>query len=411
MKPVMTEVTDEIASLIWSGGDITPDLLKNDSSTDDDSDDSKKDEDKSDVDDASKKTEIKDKDLDDIWKNENDEDDEDDEGESDKDDLKSDKNADVVKKSAVGRKPSNLISAVNKLIENGELLPFDDGDLKTEEDALQLLKLNLAEKEKQSKTTAFTEKIKEYSPQVQAVLHYAEQGAQTAEELMTLLGAMKEVEDAYSFTTDSPEDCEKTLRYYYKSKGIRDSSIEKQIKLLKDSGFETLKEEADGIIPEVIAEREQKVAQELQAAEERKQLAEKASQDYLRTIQQTLSKDSIKGIALSKNEKAKLYEAVANPKYVSINGNRTTEFVKRLEEMQFGNAQDYEHFMMIVNLAVDYDGFMNKLKSSVGAETALKTERLLRDTKKTVLTAHDPVVKSRETDKKTVSKGFKNPFN
>lgn len=308
-----------------------------------------------------------------------------------------------------GRKPTDLVSTVSKLIEEGELFGYEGAEVKTNDEAIELLKLNLKEREKQAIDIGFTEKAKTFSPQVQAILQYAEQGAQSATQLMQLMGAMKEMEDLYEYDTDTPEGQESVIRQYYKSKGFKEAHIEKQLSRIKDAGDENLKEEAEAFLPELTSENEKKIEMKMREQEQTRRRAEEASKIYLTTVRETLSKDRVGDVPVTRDDKAKIFEAVANPRYTSLSGAQTTQFVKTLEELQFGKeGKNYEHFLNIVRYTIDPKGFIESLKSSVTNDVNAQTIRTLRTTKTTTPNTVEP--NTNTLQRKTIQRDFVNPY-
>lgn len=319
-----------------------------------------------------------------------------------------------------GRKPTDLVNVVNQLISEDILSGWQDAqgnsiELKTIDDAKQLIKDNLNEASVGKEDEWWENKKKGYSPQVQALLHYADNGAQSATELSQLLGAIQQVEEAVEIDPKTPAGQEQIIRQTLKSKGFKDQYIEKQVNILKDLGEDKLKEEAEELYPELIEARQAQAQQMLAIQEKRRKEAEEASKVYVSTIKKTLDKDVVGDVKLSKEDKAKLYEAITKPSYTSLNGTATNLFVKTLEELQFGKSANYDHFMNIVQYAIDPKGFIAKLKTSVGNEIADNTFRQLKTAKSTTAnTDSTDGVNTRDnpTSKKGITKGgtFVNPY-
>lgn len=316
-----------------------------------------------------------------------------------------------------GRKPTDLVQVVNQLIDEDVLFGWQDKEgkpveIKTIEDVRQLIKDNLSESGNGKEDEWWEKKKGAYSPQVQAVLHYAEQGAQSATEIAQLLGAIREVEEAVEIDMNTSAGHEQVVRQTLKSKGFKDSYVDKQVNILKDLGDDKLKEEAEELYPELVAMRQTQVQQAIADQERRRKDAEEASKVYVSTIRKTLDKEVVGDVKLSKEDKARLYEAVTKPSYTSLNGSATNLFVKTLEELQFGKNANYDHFMNIVQYAIDPKGFLQKLKTSVGNEIADDTFRKLKTAKSSIATTDSQEDVNRGTPKRTITKGgsFVNPY-
>lgn len=329
-----------------------------------------------------------------------------------------DTSADTTGKKVGGRKVTDLVQVVNQLITDDVLFGYQDAEgnsveIKTIDEAKQLIKDNLAESGKDKKEEWKKEYREEFSPQVQAILHYAEQGAQSATQLFQLMGAIQQVEEAVEIDMNTPQGHEQVIRQIYKAKGFKDSYIDKQVNILKDLGEDRIKVEAEELYPELVQAKQEQVKRVLADQEARRKEAEEASKVYVSTIKQTLSKDVVGGVKLSREDKAKLYEAVTQPKYTSLNGSPTNLFVKTLEDLQFGKNANYEHFMNVVQYAIDPKTFVEKLKTSVGNDIADDTFRKLKTAKGTAATSVGDNSSERSAlPKKGIKKGgdFVNPF-
>lgn len=419
-------LTDEMASAIWSGSTASIAGLEEKMEEQDDTNDAP--EEGGDNDDGkvsidpSKAKPVNDDDFTKIWAGEDlDEEEEEEEEQEEKADPKKATPAKTQTQTPPKQEPAKankriteFANMVNQLVEEGELEGFTDDDenitpVKTIEEAKELIKANLAQRANGTKDEVWQEKVKEYSPQIQTILKYAEQGAQSATELMELLGSIKEVEDANELDTSTDEGAEAVVREAYRLKGFKDAYIEKNIKRLKD--LDALKEEADELSPEIVALKAQEVKKKLEAQARRQQEAMEASKVYFKTIQDTLSKDNIGQVKLTREDKGKIYAALADDRYVSLSGTKTNQFVRTLEELQFGKNTDYEHFLNVVQFTVDPKGFVEKLKAGIKQEVTADTTRKLKSAKSTTATTEEIEVRDSNTKKSGIKKGgFKNPY-
>lgn len=400
---------DEQAALIWSGE--TASLAGLDKSTTEPDNKTDTSASADDTKDDDKKTLFSDTDLDKIFNEE--EDDDTDEGDDDTSgrDLNASTDALVTDpaKPKPGRKPADIINIVNQLITDEILEPFEEGDeIKTIDDVKDLIKLNLQKTKETAKSNWWEEEVKTYSPQIQAILHYAKQGGK---DVTPLLDAISQVEEVADLDPDTEEGQIEIIRQTLRVKGIDEEEIEDQINTARD--LDKLKIKADKFLPELQSMKERHVQMLMRQEEDRKIKAAEASAQYLNIVKETLNKDSIGGMKLQREDKAKIFEALAVPKYKSLNGIQTNGFVKSLEDMQFGSKADYEHFLNIVHFSVDKESFLEKLKQSIKNELSADTERKLRSAKTTTANTQGDIPDNTPTKpSKTVSRsGFKNPFN
>lgn len=304
-----------------------------------------------------------------------------------------------------GRKPSDIVSLVNQLVEDEELRGFDEGEVKTIEEAKELIKLNLKEKENEASDKWWETKVSNYSPQIQAILHYAEQGGT---DVTPLLSAIAQVEEVVQMNPETEEGQIAIVDEVLKLKGFDEEERKDQIETLKD--LDKLKTKAEKFLPELNKMKEKRVQMILQEEEERQKEAQEASRVYMNTIKNTLDKDSIAGISLRKEDKAKVFESLALANHTSLNGKKTNAFIKRLEDLQFGKNADYEKFLNIVYHAIDEEGFMEKLTTKIKNNLTENTVKKLKSSKSTNPNTNEEI-ETTEIKRNTISKNsFRNPY-
>lgn len=305
-----------------------------------------------------------------------------------------------------GRKPVELVTLVNQLIEDNILEPFEDSEVKTIEDAKELIKSNLEARESVSEDKWWENKINKYSPQIQAILHYAENGGT---DVAPLLSAISKIEEVIDLDPSTDAGMEEIVRQTLKIKGFDDEEIADQISTFKD--LDKLKAKAEKFLPELKNLQQKQVTMLMQEQEQRQEEARKATDIYISTIKDTLDKEIVGGIKLQREDKAKIYEALAFPNKTSLNGVPTNGFVKALENLQFGKDQDYEHFANIVLFAIDKEAFLEKIKVTIKNEVQTDTAKKLRSSKTTTANTEQNF-ESKQLPKKTgINRdSFKNPF-
>lgn len=304
-----------------------------------------------------------------------------------------------------GRKTIDLVTVATQLIEEDILKPFDDeSELKTVDDVKQLIKSNLEDRAQEAQVEWWTKKVSNYSPQIQALLHYAEQGGTDIAPLMSMIS---QVEETSSLSVETEQDQEYVVRQMLKLKEFDDDEINDQIATLKD--IDKLKTKAEKFLPELTSYNERRIAAEIQDQEKRQAAAREASEKYIGTIVDTLNKDTVSGLKLHREDKAKIYDSLAAARHVSLNGTPTNGFVKTLEDMQFGKNADYEHFLNVVHFTVDKEGFINKLKETLKGEVVEETARKLRTSKTSNINTEEEAPS--KIKPKTVQRAtFRNPF-
>lgn len=302
-------------------------------------------------------------------------------------------------------KATDFIETVNELITNGDLVGFEDGAIKSLDEARELIKLNVQEAKKAGFDDIWKDKVNSFSPQVQAILKYAENGGQ---DITPLLNAISQVEEVSNFDIETEDGQEAILEQYYKVQGWDDEDIKDEIESAKD--LNKLKSKAEKFLPKLDQMHQQRVEQMMQSQVEAEKEAELARQNYLTTIKTTLSKDKLADIKLAKQDKAMLWDSLTNINYKSWSGQPTNKFFKKLEEIQAGKTADYDHFLEIVHMTVDPKGFKDKLREELKTQGTVETARKLKiDQKRN--SSSETLFEEEPTTRKTINRGgFKNPF-
>lgn len=393
-------LSDEQASAIWSGD--TASLLNFETNSTETNELNSENEDSE----KEKNIIINEEELNNVWIENSDEDDSEDEKLSKVDESNIQKNnvqtqstTDVKK----GRKPADIVNVVNQLIEEDVLFGFEGEDIKTIDDVKELIKANLKYKEDNVFENLWKKKLEGYSPQVQAIIEYAEKGGQ---DLSSLIGAITEVEKSISLDLETEEGQTEIIRQTLKLKGFDDDEINEQIETFKD--LDRLQAKAEKFLPELNKRKEEQVQMILEEQNRRQESARQASAIYNETIAKTLEKEKIGTLKLKMEDKASIFDSLTLPKHKSLNGFPINGFVKVLEELQFGKNQDYEHFLNIVHLTIDKDGFMERFKESLNDEFVSKNVKKLKTAKETLPNTEEVSLSNRKTIAK--SNEFKNPF-
>jgi hypothetical protein len=303
-----------------------------------------------------------------------------------------------------GKKSEPFLSVLNDLITSGDLVGFEDGEIKSVDEAKELIRLNVQEAKKSGFEDVWKDKVESFSPQVQAILRYAETGGQ---DILPLLNAISKVEEVSNFDVETEEGQEEILKQYLKVQGWDEDDIKEEIETAKD--LNKLKSKAEKFLPKLDQMHQQRVNQMMEEQAEADKEAEQARQTYLTTIRTTLSKDKLADIKLGREDKALLWDSLTDIKYKSWSGQPTNKFFKKLEEIQAGKTADYDHFLEIVHMTVDPKGYKEKLKEQLKTETTVETARKLKIDQKR--NSNSETLFEEEQKKPTIQRsGFKNPF-
>ncbi len=217
-----------------------------------------------------------------------------------------------VKKTIEVKKPTEFLSVINDLITDGDLVGFEEGDIKSLDEAKELIRLNVQEAKKSGFEDVWKDKVESFSPQVQAILKYAETGGQ---DILPLLNAISKVEEVSNFDIDTEEGQEEIIKQYLKVQGWEEDDILEDIETAKDN--DKLKAKAEKWLPKLNQMHQQRVDQMMAEQEEADKEAMEARQNYLNTIRTTLSKEKLTDVKLAKEDKAMLWDSLTDIKYKS----------------------------------------------------------------------------------------------
>lgn len=305
-----------------------------------------------------------------------------------------------------GRKPSDIVSMINDLVEVGDLFGFEDGPAKTIEEAKELIKLNLAETKKSTLDQIWEDKVKTYSPQIQAIINYAERGGS---DVSPLLSAISEVEKSTDFDIESEKGQEDIISEYLKVQGWSEDEIKEEIETAKD--LNKLKKKAESFLPKLNQMNQQRLESIMAEQAEREKEADEARRNYLSTIKNTLDKDKLGDIKLTRQDKALIWDGLTDVKYRSWSGQPTNAFFKKLEELQAGDKADYDHFLEIAYLTLNRGSFKDKIRTEIKTEVTAETSRKLKTLDNKKANTSEGFFEEETNRKPTVKRqGFKNPW-
>lgn len=305
-----------------------------------------------------------------------------------------------------GRKVTDLVAVVNEMIQEELLFGFEDGEPKTIEEAKELIKLNLEQKDKQSEDKFWETKLSKYSPQIQAIIEYAERGGT---DVSPLISAISEIERTGEFDVEKENDQEEIIKEYLKVSGWDEADIKEEIETSKDLG--KLKQKAEKFLPKLNQMKEQRIQMIMEEQEQAKAQAEQTRKQYLKHLKDNLDKPKVGEIKLDRSDKANLWDALTNIKYTSWNGQPTNGFFKKLEELQTARDGNYEQFLEAVHLVMNRESFIEKIRSEIQTKQAAETARRLK-TEQTRKASSESSVDDDEApiSKSTIRRTFKNPW-
>jgi len=280
------------------------------------------------------------------------------------------------------------ITYINKLIEEGVLLGFDEDEfkVKTYDDVLDVVKANREEWKRQVLEEEFEKEFSKLPAEFQYAVDYIKNGGTDVKSLFKVLS---KVEEAKSLDPDN--DPKGVVREYLEKTNYgTPEEIQDQIEEWEDTDLLTKKAKIFQPKIEKLAEAEIKLKLE-EEAETRKYQKELAD-SFFAGVEKAVKADTINGIALSKEEKLTIYKGLTENSYVSSYTGQPMNLLGKFLEKITWDAPDYETLAELTLFAKDPKAYREKIKEQVKMEVVADKERKLR--------ANTPTMKqaSREED-------------
>ena len=288
---------------------------------------------------------------------------------------------------------SGLSEVLSKLVEKGEIFPFDDGksfDDYTMEDFEELIQANIAEREKAVKQNTPKEFFAALPEELQYAAKYVADGGTDLKGLFRVLAQAEEVMD---LDPDTEQGQRQIVREYLNATNFGDAEeIEEEIEGWLDRGelgakalkFKPkLDKMQEAVVQRKVAEQEQIKAQQQQAA-----------QHYMENVYNTLATGQLGGVKLDKKTQGMLYSGLVQPQYPSMSGKPTNLLGHLLERYQYVEPR-HDLIAEALWLLADPQGYKTKIKSQGSKQAVEKTVRQLK-TAQAKMTTSAPVVEKEE---------------
>jgi len=288
---------------------------------------------------------------------------------------------------------SGTAELVKKLIDKGQIVPFDD-DKPIEEYTLkdfeELLEANFSERENKVRQDTPREFFEALPEELQAAAKYVADGG---EDLRGLFRILAEVEEHRQLDPRDKNDQEYIVREYLRATNFgNEDEIEEEIDQWRDRG--DLESKALKFKPKLDKMQEHVVAQKLAQQEHMKKQQQQAAQAYMHNVYETLKNGELGGLKLDKKTQGMLYAGLVQPNYPSISGKPTNMLGHLLEKYQYVEPR-HDLIAEALWLLSDPDGYKAKIKD-VGKQAQVeKTVRQLK-TEEARRTVSSPVVESEE---------------
>ena len=289
---------------------------------------------------------------------------------------------------------SGVVELMNKLIEKGQLVPFDD-DKPLEEysikDFEELLEANIQDRERSLAEKLPSEFFGSLPEELQAAAAYVMEGGT---DLKSVFRALSQVEEVKSLDPNSPSDQERIVREYltFTRYGTAEE-IEEEIESLRDR--DELEKKALKFKPKLEQKEKEQVARKLAQQEEYRKKQEEAAQFYMHSVYETLKPGEVNGIKLDKKTQSLLYNGLTQPSYPSISGQPTNLLGHLLEKYQFIEP-NHGLIAEALWLLSDPDSYKARIAEVGKTQAVEKTARQLK-TEQVKRTTGTPVIEKEET--------------
>lgn len=324
---------------------------------------------------------------------------------------------DVDDKTSFDKGDKNMVKAFSKLIEDGQLLPFDDDkDLAdySAKDWQELITENINAKEQAVKQNT----PKEFFDALPEELKYAAMHVANGNtDLKSVFKSLAEREEVRELDPKNEDHQEMIARQYLQASGYGSGDkdmIEDQVQDWIDTG--SIGKKASQFKPKLDKMQEEILQSNLEKQEKSKELQVKQKEAYMDNIYNTLKPAELNGIKLDNKRQNMLWNELTTVKYESINGRPTNLLGKLLEDYQFGKEPRYDLIAETLWLLQDPDDYKDHIrqqaKNEVVKDTAktLKTEegRKLKSTMdKSAVETEDTKIKKKPSLKRRQTNIFK----
>ncbi len=293
------------------------------------------------------------------------------------------------------------VELVKKLIDAGQIIPFDDEksiDEYSITDFEELFQANFEERENKIRESTPAEFFQSLPEELQVAAKYVSDGGQ---DLKGLFKILSQVEETFELDPSEASHQEKIVREYLTATNFGTAEdIEEEIEGWKDRG--DLESKANKFKPKLDQMQAQVVQQKLAQQEQLKQRQAAQAQKYMQNVYETLKPGEINGVKIDRRTQEMLYAGLVQPQYPSISGRPTNMLGHLLEKYQYVEP-NHGLIAEALWLLADPESYKTKIKEQGQKETVEKTARMLK-TEEARRTGNSAVVEKEEVKQKTIKR-------
>jgi hypothetical protein len=294
---------------------------------------------------------------------------------------------------------TGMAELMNKLIETGKIVPFDDDkplDEYSLKDYEELMEANFADIENKVRAETPVEFFESLPEELQYAAKYVADGGQDLKGLFKILAQAEEVRE---LDPSSERDQEQIVREYLRATNFGTAEdIEEEIDGWRDRG--DLESKALKFKPKLDKMQESVVVKRLAQQEQMKRQQQQAADAYMENVYNTVASADLNGVKLDKRTQNLIYTGLVQPSYPSISGKQTNLLGHLLEKYQYVEP-NYPLIAEALWLLADPDGYRNKVRDQGKAAQVEKTVRQLK-TEQAKMATSTPVVEKEETTQRRI---------
>ena len=311
-----------------------------------------------------------------------------------------------VKSTVKGRKRiEGMTDVFKKMIEEDQIVPFDDDkdlDDYTAKDWKELIQANMDERGNKVRRETPKQFFNSLPKELQTAAKYVADGGQ---DLKGLFSALSQVEETRELDISTEQGQSHIIREYLSATGYGNAEdIEEEIEIWKDLG--KLEKQAGKFKPKLDKMSEAVVARKLQAQEMKQAQQQKASENYMSNVYNTLKEGKLGDMKVNKKTQSLLYNGLVNPAYPSINGQNTNLLGHLLEKYQFVEP-NYTLVSEALWLLADPTGYKSQIMTkgeSIAVEKTVRKLKTAQSDRNASSTGVEPK-ESTPTKKRTLPRG------
>jgi hypothetical protein len=269
-----------------------------------------------------------------------------------------------------------MIELAKKLIEKGQLIPFDDDkpvEKYSTQDFEELFEANMQERERKLREQTPVEFFEALPEELQYAAKYVADGGA---DLKGLFRVLAQVEETKQLDTSSEDGQEIIVRSYLQATNFGNTEeIEEEIEQWKDRG--DLESKANKFKPKLDAMQEQIVQRKLAQQEQLRKQQHVQANAYMENVYNVLAPGELNGLKVDKKVQSMLYTGLVQPNYPSVSGRNTNMLGHLLEKYQYVEPR-HDLIAEALWLLADPDGYKEKVREVAVKETVAKTVRQLK---------------------------------